>query len=29
VVRDEAGGSHMSTTELASRGGVPVVEVER
>ncbi len=29
VVRDEAGGSHVSTAELASRAGVPVVEVER
>lgn len=29
VVRDEAGGSHVSTAELAARGGVPVVEVER
>jgi hypothetical protein len=28
VVRDETGGSHVSTTELASRAGVPVVEVE-
>jgi hypothetical protein len=29
VVRDETGGSHVSTTEHASRAGVPVVEVER
>jgi hypothetical protein len=29
VVRDEAGGSHVSTTELASRAGLAVVEVDR
>jgi hypothetical protein len=29
VVRDETGGSHVGTAELASRAGVPVVEVER
>jgi hypothetical protein len=29
VVRDHAGASHQSTAELASRAGVPVVEVER
>jgi hypothetical protein len=29
VVRDDAGGSHVTTTELASRADVPVVEVER
>jgi hypothetical protein len=29
VVRDETGGSHVSTNELASRAGLPVVEVDR
>ena len=29
VVKDPAAGSHVSTSELASRAGVPVVEVER
>ena len=29
VVKDDAGGSHVGTTETASRSGVPVVEVER
>ena len=29
VVRDEAGGSHVSAIDQASRAGVPVVEVER
>jgi hypothetical protein len=29
VVRDESAGRHASTSELASRAGVPVVEVDR
>jgi hypothetical protein len=29
VVRDEAGGSHVGTTELASHASVRVVELER
>lgn len=29
VVRDDAGGSHVSTAALASQAGIPVVEVER
>ena len=29
VVRDQAGASHVGTTGLASRAGVPVVEVDR
>jgi hypothetical protein len=29
IVRDEVGGTHVSTIERASRAGVPVVEVDR
>jgi hypothetical protein len=29
VVRDDTGGSHVTTVDQASRAGVPVVEVER
>ena len=29
VVKDTGAGSHVATSEMASRAGVPVVEVER